>query len=97
MKFSNLHQGTMSKHLYIIKLSDTELCSLCIQEEEAVIHLSANCLKSKTLWKSFFFPVVYLILALNSPVEIYRLIHPNEKIHINKAKHTIKCFLHIFT
>ena len=49
MKFSNLHQGTMSKHLYIIKLSDTELCSLCIQEEEAVIHLSANCLKSKTL------------------------------------------------
>ena len=44
-----------------------------------------------------FFSVVYLTLALNSPVKIYSLIHANKKIHINNAKDTIKCFLHIFT
>ena len=41
--------------------------------------------------------VVYLTLALNSPVKSYSLIHANKKIHINKAKNTIECFLHIFT
>ena len=45
----------------------------------------------------FFSSVVYLTLALNSPVKIYSLIHANKKIHINNAKYTIKCFLHIFT
>ena len=38
-----------------------------------------------------------LTLALNSPEKIYTLIHANQKIHINNAKYTIKCFLHIFT
>ena len=45
----------------------------------------------------FFFSVVYLTLALNNPVKIYSLIYANEKIHINKAKYTIKYFLHIYT
>ena len=39
-----------------------------------------------------FFSVVYLTLALNSPVKIYGLIHANKKIHINKAKYTINVF-----
>ena len=45
----------------------------------------------------FFFLAVYLTLALNSPVKMYSLIHANIKkaCHINKAKYTIKCFLHI--
>ena len=41
---------------------------------------------------SMFFLVVYLTLALNSAVKIYSLIQANKKIHINKAKYTIKCF-----
>ena len=47
----------------------------------------------------FFFSVVYLNLSLNSPVKIYSLIHANKKklYHINQAKFTIECFLHIFT
>ena len=42
----------LNKHLHIFKLSDTKLCSFCSQEDKAVIHLSANCSKSKTLWNS---------------------------------------------
>ena len=61
------------------------------------------CLMGRVLRKvqidmdTCFFSVVYLTLALNSPVKISSLIHANKKIHINKDKYTIKCFLHIFT
>ena len=47
-------------------------------------------------WVGIFF-LFFLFLALNSPVKSYSLIHANKKIHINKAKNTIECFLHIFT
>ena len=43
------------------------------------------------------FFLFFLFFALNSPVKSYSLIHANKKIHINKAKNTIECFLHIFT
>ena len=33
-------------------LSDTKLCSFCNREDETTFQLFANCLKSKTLWKS---------------------------------------------
>ena len=42
----------LNKHLYIFKLRDTQICSFCNQEDETVIHLFANCYKSKTLWNS---------------------------------------------
>ena len=42
----------LNKHLYIFKLIDTKLCSFFNQEDEPVIHLFANCSKSKTLWNS---------------------------------------------
>ena len=44
----------LNKHLYIFKLSETNLCCcfFCNQEDETIIHLFANCPKSKTLWKS---------------------------------------------
>ena len=44
-----------------------------------------------------FFSVVYLALALNSPVKICSQIHAKKKVHTNKAKYTIKFFSHIFT
>ena len=44
-----------------------------------------------------FLSVVYLTLALNSPVKICSLIHAKKKIHTNKAKYTIKCFFYIFS
>ena len=34
----------LNKHVYIFKLSETKLCSFCNQEDETIIHLSANCL-----------------------------------------------------
>ena len=38
-----------------------------------------------------FFWLVYLTLALNSPVKIYSLIHANKKIYLlNIAKYTIE-------
>ena len=43
-----------------------------------------------------FLSVVYLTLALNSPVKICSLIHAKRKIHTNKAKYTIKCFFTYF-
>ena len=40
-----------------------------------------------------FFLVVYLTLALNSPVKIYSLIHANKKLYyINIAKYAIEIF-----
>ena len=42
----------LNKHLYIFKLSDIKLCSICNQEDETVIHLFSNCSKNKTLWNS---------------------------------------------
>ena len=33
------------KHLYIFKLSDTQLCSFSIQEDETIIHLFLTALK----------------------------------------------------
>ena len=45
-------------------------------------------------WVFFFFSIVYLTLALNSPVKTYSLIHANKKIHINKTKYAMffTCF-----
>ena len=40
---------------------------------------------------SFFFGSL-LTFTLDSPVKIYSLFHATKKIHINKAKYTIKCF-----
>ena len=41
--------------------------------------------------KGFFSSVVYLSLALDSPVKIYSLIHANKKLYyINIAKHMIE-------
>ena len=56
-----------------------------------------NCKRQEQGICRVFFSVVYLTLALNSPVKIFSLIHANKKIHKNKAKYTIKSFLHIFT
>ena len=42
----------LNKHFHIFKLSDTKLCSFCNQEDKTIIHLFANCSKSKTSWNS---------------------------------------------
>ena len=39
-------------NLQIFKLNDTKLSSLCNKEDGTIIHLFANCPKSKTLWNS---------------------------------------------
>ena len=42
----------LNKHLFIFKKCDLKLYSFCNMEDETVIHLFANCFKSKTLWNS---------------------------------------------
>ena len=59
----------LNKHLYIFKLSDTKPCSFCNLEDETIIHLFANCSKSKTLFnslKEFFKDINLPSLTLQS-------------------------------
>ena len=42
----------LSKHFCIFKLIDAKLCSFCHRENETIINLFVDCLKSKTLWNS---------------------------------------------
>ena len=53
------------KHFDIFKVSDTELCSFCNQEDKTIIFLFANCLKSETLWNSL---KEFLKDTINSPL-----------------------------
>ena len=69
----------LNKHLYIFKLSDIKLCSFCNQEDETVIHVFANCSKSKTLWnrlKEFFKDTINLpsLTSQSAILDSYRLI-----------------------
>ena len=67
----------LNKHLYIFELTDTKLCSFCNQEDEAIVHLFANCLKRATLWNSLkeFLKDTINILSLTPPsLDSYKLI-----------------------
>ena len=47
----------LNKQLFIFGKHDTKFCSFCNQEDETVIHLFADCSKTKTLWihlKTYF-------------------------------------------
>ena len=43
----------LNKRLFIFGKTDTKLCSFCNLEDEATVHLFANCTKTNTFWLTF--------------------------------------------
>ena len=74
----------LNKHLYIFKLSDTKLCSFCNQEDETVIHLFANCSKSKTLWNSLkeFFKDTINLPSLTPQSAIFGFLQTDQELFL---------------
>ena len=73
-----------SKYLYIFNLSDTELCSLWNQEDEAIIHLFANFPKSKTLWDSLeeFLKDTISLSLLTQQSAIFGFLHIDQELFL---------------
>ena len=74
----------LNKHFYIFKLSDTKLCSFCSQENETVIHLFANCSKSKTLWNSLkeFFKDTINLPSLTPQSAIFGFLQTDQELFL---------------
>ena len=74
----------LNKHLYIFKLSDTKLCSFCNQKDETVIHLFANCSKSKTLWNSLkeFFKDTINLPSLTPQSAVFGFLQTDHKLFL---------------
>ena len=88
----------LNKHLYIFKLSDTKLCSFCNQEDETVIHLLANCSKSKTLWNSLkeFFKDTINLSSLTPQSAIFGFLQTDQELFLIINIYNIYyCYLNI--
>ena len=74
----------LNKHLHIFKLSDIKLGSFCNKEDETVIHLFANCSKSKTLWNSLkeFFKDAINLPSLTLQSAIFGLLQTNQELFL---------------
>ena len=74
----------LNKHLYIFTLSDTKLCSFCNQQDETVIHLFANCSKSKTLWNSLkeFFKDTINLPSLTPQSAIFGFLQTDQELFL---------------
>ena len=74
----------LNKHLYIFKLSDPKLCCFCSHEDETVIHLLANCSKSKTLWNSLkeFFKGIINLPSLTPQSGIFGFLQTDQELFL---------------